>query len=93
MGPIRNKSINRHNQSGNNSQSFGHNIKYFINYLQDFITKKVLTFKIFHEHECYPIVSNILLLFEIFLNVIIINRVRCKYLEIDRFYLRFHFWK
>ncbi|XP_075677827.1 alg3, alpha-1,3- mannosyltransferase [Dermatophagoides pteronyssinus] len=81
MGPIRNKSINRHNQSSNNSQSFGHNIKYFINYIQDFITKKVLTFKIFHEHECYPIVSNILLLFEIFLNVIIINRVR--YTEID----------
>ncbi|OTF75816.1 ALG3 domain containing protein, partial [Euroglyphus maynei] len=77
MGPIRNKSINRHN----GQQSFASNFKYPIHYLMDFIGKKVLTFKIFHDHDCYPIVSNVLLLFEIFLNVIIIERVR--YTEID----------
>lgn len=59
-------------------QSFISNIKHLANELQDFIQKKIFTFKIFHEQQCYPIVSLLLLLFEIFLNVIIIQRVRCK---------------
>nr|XP_046917255.1 lethal(2)neighbour of Tid protein-like isoform X2 [Dermatophagoides farinae] len=95
MGPIRNKSssssssssssINRHNNNNHMmmmmGQSFISNIKHLANELQDFIQKKIFTFKIFHEQQCYPIVSLLLLLFEIFLNVIIIQRVR--YTEID----------
>lgn len=52
-------------------------LKYYLINCKDFFKKKILTFKIFHEPECFPFVSYSLLLFELILNLIIINKVPC----------------